>query len=119
MQIEQLDVDQLDFPGWRIDRCGTTYDISYSQPNATGGEDHSIFSLPFQHGPATETNGLLNELVIMVVVDRLKQFQLGAFPSQWNQKAICALELALGYLAARDLERKAAVKCDTSASSLG
>lgn len=115
MQIEKIEVDQLDFPGWEIHRCSSGYDVSHARINETGGQDRAIFHIPFQFG-GPDINGLLGELVLMTVADRLQQFQKGEFPSKWNQKAIDAIELAIGYLAARDLERKAA-KCDTSVSS--
>ncbi len=63
--------------------------------------------LGFQNGPIKEVgvNGIQNEPVIAILIDRLK-FLDGTFPSDYNKAAIASLEDALKHLQARTKDRK-------------
>lgn len=52
-------------------------------------------------------DGLTNESLIAVVLDRLQDFQAGPFPCQENQDAALLLQVALRCLQRRTLERAA------------
>lgn len=53
--------------------------------------------VPFQHGPALEAgiNGVTNEALLAIVIDRLEGFQSGAFACKENAQTLYLLELAL------------------------
>lgn len=67
--------------------------------------------LHFQNGPVgangTGINGITNEALIAVVVDRLRFFQSGAYACEENQDAIDALFVALKSMAKRGKRREA------------
>lgn len=73
--------------------------------NVTGrlGEVH------FQNGPIKEAgvNGVMNEDLIAIVIDRMRGFQSGDYACKNNEQALDSLELALAYLWARTKEREA------------
>jgi hypothetical protein len=66
-------------------------------------------TLHFQHGPIAEAgvNGITNEALIAIVVDRLQGAQEGPFKCRENALAITALEEASLWLAKRTLDRMA------------
>ena len=70
--------------------------------------DHNLVhsTLNFQNGPIGEVgvNGIQNEPVIAILIDRLK-FLDAAFPSDFNKNAIMHLEEALKSLQARTANR--------------
>lgn len=63
----------------------------------------------FQDGPIKESgvNGVMDENLIAVVIDRLEGFQSSKYACQENQDALNHLETALGYLQARTAKREA------------
>ena len=77
--------------------------------------DYEIVGLPeavsihFQHGPIAENgvNGITNEALIAIVIDRLNGAQEGAFKCRENALAITSLEQASLWLAKRTLDRMA------------
>lgn len=76
-----------------------------------GGEPREYFDdkINFQHGPVLEAgvNGLTNESLIAIVIDRLNGAQEGPFKSRENALAITALQEAELWLAKRTLDRMA------------
>jgi hypothetical protein len=65
-------------------------------------------NLAFQHGdPAVEANGLTNEALLAVMIDRLRGFQSGPFAGRENTIALTKLEEALLWLEKRTREREA------------
>jgi len=60
-------------------------------------------TLAFQRGPekSVGVNGLTNEVLLAVVMDRLERFQAGPAPCEENAEALELLERALAKLAAR------------------
>jgi len=61
----------------------------------------------FQHGPLQEAgpNGLTNESLLAVVIDRLEGFQQGKYACEANAKALTSVKLALMNLKIRTTER--------------
>lgn len=64
-------------------------------------------TLNFQNGPIGEVgvNGLTNEALLAIVIDRLEYFQAGKYKCRENALAITKVEEALHWLHARTLER--------------
>lgn len=65
--------------------------------------------LVFQHGPVKEvgTNGITNEALLAIVIDRLEGFQRGDYRCRDNALALTKLEEALHWLHHRTLGRVA------------
>lgn len=63
--------------------------------------------LNFQNGPIKEAgvNGITNEILIAVVIDRLEAFQKGKFGCADNEHAILHLRLSLQHLQNRTKDR--------------
>ena len=63
--------------------------------------------LQFQKGPVSEAglNGITNEALIAIVLDRLRRFQSGDFKCRENAVAITKLEEGLMWLHKRTLDR--------------
>jgi hypothetical protein len=77
------------------------------------GEKHSLKKCPpveinFQHGPIQDTgaNGITNEALIAVVIDRLEGFNESPFRCRENSLAITALEEAMHWLHFRTVKRQ-------------
>jgi hypothetical protein len=64
-------------------------------------------NLNFQNGPIGEVgvNGITNEALLAIVIDRLNYFQEGKYKCRENALAITKVEEALHWLHARTLER--------------
>ena len=65
-------------------------------------------TVEFQNGPVKEVgvNGIHNEDLICIVIDRLEGFQSGDYACEDNGKAIANLHMALANLRKRTDERK-------------
>jgi len=64
------------------------------------------YVLDFQTGdPRTVINGLTNEALLSILIDRMKGFQTGRFPSRQGALVITKLEEALLWLINRTMER--------------
>ena len=60
----------------------------------------------FQNGdPNVQINGISNESLLAVLIDRLRGFQRGPFPSPENHQALVCLLSAMDYLQKRTSER--------------
>ncbi len=74
------------------------------------GEDYSILGdVAFQKGPIKEcgVNGVMNEDLIAIVIDRMRGFQSGDYKCRDNALALTKLEEALMWLRNRTNEREA------------
>lgn len=83
------------------------YELAY--PKAGGGPRLRCF-LTFQNGPVTEAggvNGITQEALIAVCIDRLRAFQAGEFACRENAIALTHLEDALHWLHHRTRARQA------------
>jgi hypothetical protein len=63
--------------------------------------------IPFQNGPIKETglNGITQEVLLAIVIDRLRSFQVGPFPCVENQTALWHCQVALESLKFRTENR--------------
>jgi hypothetical protein len=85
------------------------------EPGAGGANHHYQVSIPdhtgidirFQNGPIAEAgvNGLTQEVLLAIVVDRLRSFQAGKFACRENALALTKIEEAQHWLHARTLAR--------------
>ena len=80
---------------WQIEREGKPFEVTQL--------------LQFQHGPINEVgvNGITNEILIAMVMDRLEGFQAGPFACKDNAEALNFLQLALEWLKIRTEKRVA------------
>ena len=74
------------------------------------GNDQDIplgLHIRFQDGPIKEAgvNGITQEALLAIVIDRLRSFQAGPYPSSFNARALYCCEEALGSLKARTQDR--------------
>lgn len=63
----------------------------------------------FQQGPVAENgiNGITNEALLAIVIDRLEGAQEGPYKSRYNALAITKIEEAVLWLSRRTLDRQA------------
>lgn len=96
---EVLKIEAKDDPG--PGGANHIYDITPTVGNACG------VRIEFQNGPLKEVppNGLSNEALIAVVIDRLQCFQKGQFACRENALALTKLEEAMHWLHHRTNER--------------
>lgn len=69
--------------------------------------DGSITEINFQNGPIAEhgINGITQEVLLAIVIDRLQCFQKGPFACRENALALTKIEEAKHWLFSRTLER--------------
>ncbi len=81
------------------------------QYTLTCGNPAFVTFLQFQNGPVKENgegvNGITNEALLAIVIDRLEGFQTGPFPSQRNLEALGHLRRGLAMMHSRTRERMA------------
>lgn len=117
-QAVQLEIEVLDEPGqggashfYRVGGFDVTNNASYvhcnrEEPsNYDGPEDASW--IIFQNGPIKEfgVNGITQEVLLAIVIDRLRGFQAGPYAHANNGNALFHCENALEWLQKRTLER--------------
>ena len=70
--------------------------------------NEELVAIDFQEGPILENglNGIFNEDLIIMVLERLKSFQASDFACEENAMAIIKLEEALMWLRKRTLDRQ-------------
>lgn len=98
----QLKIEVADEPG--VGGANHVYEIRLmSEPRIVYG------LVKFQNGPIQEAgiNGITHEVLLAIVIDRLRSFQAGPFPSNDNAIALEHCEFALKYLQKRTMERLA------------
>jgi len=71
-------------------------------------EDGALSFIEFQSAPIPDVGveGVTNEALLAIVIDRLEHFQRGPFPSSYNADALVAARWALGHLEARTRDRQ-------------
>ena len=69
--------------------------------------DDPVHNIKFQKGPLAEAgvNGITNEALLTVVIDRLRGFQSGEFSCRENAIALTNIEQALMWLQKRTRDR--------------
>lgn len=95
---EALYVDAVDEPG----HGGANHEYQISSPGFG-------YTIKFQNGPINEVgvNGVTNEALMAVCVDRLRGFQNGPYACRENALALTKLEEALHWLHSRTRARAA------------
>lgn len=104
---DTLTVEIMDPPG----HGGASHHYSIYAPDWTrdpdGSNPHNIWDIHFQNGPIAEhgVNGMTQEILLAIVIDRLRSFQAGQFSSRENALALTKCEEALHWLQQRTLDR--------------
>lgn len=95
----QLTITVLDEPG--AGGANHEYQISWQGPNCDG------MNFSFQNGPIKENgvNGVTQEALLAIVIDRLRCFQAGLFACESNQKAMDYAMVSLDFLKDRTRNR--------------
>lgn len=102
---DALDVKTLGSPG--VGGAFNRYSVYGEIANGALANDSFGATLKFQEGavPLVGPNGLTNEVLIAVVLDRLRGFQDGQFACRENALAITNLEQGLMWLQRRTADR--------------
>jgi len=108
---DQLKIEVTDDPGagganHRYEITG--FDTSTNTSLASEGiEPKNKCVILFQNGPIGENgvNGITQEVLLAIIIDRLHSFQKGPFSSRENSLALTKLEEAKHWLFSRTLER--------------
>lgn len=105
-QAVQVTITVLDEPGQG--GAHHQYMISWgeAQPDGSAPLSHTCF-VGFQNGPLREVgpNGVTQEALLAVVIDRLRSFQSGPFSCRENAIALTHCEDALMWLQRRTVAR--------------
>ncbi len=100
----QVSVTVMDAPG----QGGACHEYLVDT-DSIGGHGKSLHptTIYFQNGPIKEfgINGLTQEVLIVIVMDRLRSFQAGPFACRANALALTHCENALYHLQTRTRER--------------
>lgn len=101
---DQIKITVLDEPG----AGGACYEYCVSWPDPTKVEPRHTH-ISFQNGPIAESgvNGLTQEVLLAIVIDRLQSFQEGALRCRENAIALTKCEEALLWLGKRTRDRMA------------
>jgi hypothetical protein len=96
-----LEIHVLDEPG--AGGANHDYEIEWTWPDGTAG----AMALGFQNGSIKEVgvNGITQEALLAIVIDRLRSFQAGPFSSRDNAVALTHCEEALMWLHRRTRDR--------------
>lgn len=97
IQADELDPDN--------GNASHLYDVTWRERDDSGMH----IELEFQHGPIAEVgvNGITNEVLLVIVADRLRGFQSGKFNCVENYLALTNVVAALHALEARTKGREA------------
>lgn len=97
---EALDIYVRDEPG-QGNACHK-YGIEW-----TYNDQISVVEIDFQNGPIKEfgVNGVSNEAILAIVIDRLRGFQGGEFSTKENAVALTHVETAMLWLQKRTRDR--------------
>lgn len=100
---DQLKIEVLDLPG--AGNACHDYRISFDHEDRADTETY----IRFQNGPIKESgvNGISNEALLAILIDRMEGFQSGPFACHDNQMALDALQTARLWLHKRTLDRVA------------
>ena len=106
---DKLTITVADEPGagganhlYRISGFNTASNVSLP-----GNLQFNETEIPFQNGPINEkgVNGVTQEVLLAIVIDRLRSFQAGPFACRENALALTKIEEALHWLQQRTLAR--------------
>jgi len=107
---DKLEIQVLDSPG--AGGANHEYGIVKVEKELRGSEGSvecrsRLTQIQFQNGPINENgiNGVTQEALIAICIDRLRSFQAGPFSCRENAIALTHLETALLWLQKRTLDR--------------
>lgn len=82
------------------------YVIQSTEPRKAGEPPQYHKEICFQHGPVQDgINGISNEVLLSILIDRIRGFQEGPLSCRENALAITKLEEAMHWLHARTRDR--------------
>lgn len=83
------------------------YGISWGDPEDSTGHSQRTLCIGFQNGPIKEfgVNGISQEALLAILIDRLRSFQAGPYACRDNAVALTHIEEALMWLQKRTRER--------------
>lgn len=109
---EKLKIEVTDEPGagganHRYVVSGFNSEGNKSRPDGDDAENEVV--ILFQNGtiPENGVNGLTQEVLLAIVIDRLRSFQAGKFSSRENALALTNIETGLLWLQKRTIDRLA------------
>ena len=99
---DKLVVETLDAPG-----SGGANHVYQVRGYLSKEADETAVVIRFQNGPINEVgvNGLTQEALLAIVVDRLRSFQAGPFSCRENALALTKIEEAMHWLQQRTIRR--------------
>lgn len=99
---EAIEITVLDEPG----QGGACHEYEIK---LTDGKPDVLTKISFQNGPVKEAgfNGISQEALLAIVIDRLRSFQAGQFSTRENSIALTKCEEALLWLHKRTRDRLA------------
>ena len=105
---EQITVQVVDEPGHGA-ACHEYRAHVESHPERGCAVERGLMSLSFQNGPIKEVgvNGITHEVLLAVLIDRMRSFQDGDYACRENAIALTKLEEALMWLNKRTQGREA------------
>lgn len=91
-------------PGGACHQYNVAYDLN---PGTDAGGTTSLCLIRFQNGPVKEAgiNGITQESLLAVVIDRLRGFQKGEFGCRENAIALTKIQEAMMWLQQRTRDR--------------
>ena len=104
-QAVQLTITVVDEPG--AGGANHRYHIDWTGDHAWLNDIPNSCDVHFQEGPIKESgvNGVTQEALLAVVIDRLRSFQAGPYSCRENAIALTHCETALLWLQKRTLDR--------------
>jgi len=102
---EALEISVMDQPG----AGGANHQYVIWLQAAPGESPSKLCEINFQNGPVLEAgfNGLSQEALLAIVIDRLRSFQAGPFSTKDNAVALTHIETGLLWLQKRTRDRMA------------
>ena len=104
-QAVQLSITVVDEPG--AGGANHRYHIDWFGDTVWNNSEPNYLDIHFQEGPIKETgvNGITQEALLAIVIDRLRSFQAGPFACRENDIALTHCEEALMWLQRRTVAR--------------
>lgn len=107
---DKIVIRVLDEPG--AGGANHEYDVIYNNiddPKRDGdpGQPRTLCTIHFQNGPINENgiNGITQEVLLAICIDRLESFQAGPYACRANAIALTKMQEAQMWLQQRTLER--------------
>jgi len=104
---DKIEVSAIDEPG--PGGANHLYQMKYESIAASGAATVMLDHIKFQKGAINEfgVNGVTQEVLLAIVIDRLRSFQAGPFSCRENAVALTKCEEALMWLHKRTRDRMA------------